>query len=157
MNRPKPKLDKNILMTEEERQLSNDKKLFQTSTKAALPLSHALAYDKELPMPCDVVKNHEGKIVIHIFRRPDVDQEFGMLVVQTSLERILGGKPPEGTELLYRDEEEIKKREGLTRKVLETDSWFIELPFVTSMLMPGVDYLRDQLARTLRDVFLALK
>jgi hypothetical protein len=144
-------------MTPEEEKLADDKRLFNTSTAAAIPLSHAKAYDDNLPMPCDVVKNGDGKIIVHVFRRPDVDPEFGLTVVQKALERILGGRPPEGSELLYRDEDEIMKHEGLSRKVLPTDSWYIELPYITSMLIPSVDYMRDQFAVALKDIFLANK
>lgn len=148
-----------IITTMKENELLNqvqERKLFETSSMAAVPLSSALANDDNLAMPHDVVKRSDGKIVVHVFRRPDVPFELGEQVVQSALTRVFN-KPPEGVDLLYRDEEEIKKKEGLPRKVLATDSWYIELPVVTSMLVPGVEWLRNKLAIELQNAYLELK
>jgi len=149
------RIDRNIIPTAEELKLA-DKSVFETSTVAATPLSFAMATEDTRAMPHDVVRNGEGKIVIHIFRRPDIPEQLGAIVVKAALDRVIG-RPPEGTDLLYRDEERIMKQEGLPRKVLQTDSWFIELPLVRSMLVPSVDYLRDQLALALQECYLANK
>ena len=46
---------------------------------------------------------------------------------------------------------------GLARKVLESDSWYIELPKITSAILPGVDYIRNKLANILQETFLSMK
>jgi hypothetical protein len=149
----KPVLDTSIHIPGDREQQLAEKRLFETSTMAAAPLASAMAYDGNLAMPHDVVKRSDGKFIIHVFRRPDIPVELGEQVVQMALSRIFG-KPPEGTDLLYRDEGEIMRKEGLPRRVLESDSWYIELPYITSMLMPSVEHLRDKLARALQEIFL---
>jgi hypothetical protein len=148
-----------IITTASENQLLNqvqERKLFDTSTMAAIPASSALANDDNLAMPHDVVGRGDGKIIIHVFRRPDINFDLGEKVVQTALTRIFG-KAPEGVDLLYRDEDEIMRVEGLPRKVLPTDSWYIELPYITSMLIPSITHIRDRLAIELQNAYLALK
>lgn len=153
----RPRLDTGIVTRESELKLANDKSLFSTSLRAATPLKFSLATDDTIAMPHEVIRRGDGVIVIHVFRRPDVPQELGERVVQKALTSLLGGRPPEGTDLLYRDEEEIKRREGLPRKVMESDSWYIELPRITSLILPDTDYLRNKLVILLQEIYLEMK
>ncbi len=130
-------------------------KIEQTATRAAAPLKFAMVTGDDMPLPLEVVRDERGVVIIHIFRRPDISQEKGEMVVAEALTAALGAAP-EGTELFYRDEKEIQKLNEWPRPLLPTDSWYIEFTPTRSMILPDVEMIRNNLAMAVKAAFLRL-
>ena len=112
-----------------------------------------------MPIPFEVTRNGEGKVVIHFFRRPDVQIKAGGDVVASALEDVFGRPTPsmfdktkkQLVDCFYRDEEAIRVELGLKRPMLKADSWYVEFPVDTSAVLPESDYLRDRLAARIKE------
>ena len=119
----------------------------------------------DMPMPLEVVRNDKGNVVVHVFRRPDVPQEVGEEVVAKAMLSVFGPphesqrdpKTGELTECFFRDEEQIRIAAGLKRKVLPSDSWYMEFTDDLSMILPGTDMLRDKLAVAVKNAWSATR
>ncbi len=123
------------------------------SMRACTPLKFSEATGDDMPMPLEVVRNDGGRVVVHVFRRPDVSEEVGSKVVAKAMLDVFG--PPRPSQFdkdgmikdcFFRDEEAIRVTEGLKQKVMRSDSWYMEFPEDISMILPGTDMLRDKLA-----------
>lgn len=139
-------------------------KIEACSRRACQPLKFSQAMGDDMPLPLEVVRNDQGRVVVHVFRRPDVAYEKAEPVVAQAIKDVFG--PPRPSQLdpatgelkdcFYRDEEQIRLAAGLKRKVLQSDSWYAEFPEDVSMVLPGTDYLRDKLALAIKTAWSAL-
>lgn len=136
----------------------------RTSRRACTPLKFSQAMGDDMPLPLEVVRNDQQQVVVHIFRRPDIPAEKADPVVSSAIAQVFG-KPSESMRdpktgalkgCFYRDEEAIRVSEGLKRKVLPSDSWYLEFPPEISMILPDSDYLRDKLALAVKSAWSAL-
>lgn len=139
------------------------KKIEACATRACTPLKFARAMGDDMALPMEVVRNDQGQVVVHIFRRPDVPAEKAEPVALAALLEVFGPPTPGMRDAdgqikgaFYRDETEIMRLEGLTRPVLPTDSWYLEFPAEMSMILPDAEGLRDRLALAVRRLWLAL-
>lgn len=144
-----------------EESLSWQDKLEKCAMTAKKPVAMCNLTGDDMPMPLEVGR-HEGRVVIHVFRRPDISYERGSKVVAMAIKDVFG--PPHQSQMGYdedtgesfikdcffRDEEEIRKIGGFKRKVLESDSWYCEFPAQLSSIMPDADYLAKKLALSIK-------
>lgn len=138
-------------------------KIERCSKRACTPLKFSQAMGDDMPLPLEVVRNDQGRVVVHVFRRPDIAYEKGDAVVAKAIKEVFGPPRPsqidaktgELKDCFYRDEEEIRVAAGLKRKVLPTDSWYTEFPEDVSMVLPNTDYLRDKLALAVKNAWSA--
>lgn len=130
--------------------------------RACTPLVFAKEQGDHVAMPFEIGRNGERKVVMHFFRRPDVEKEAGSKVVGLALDAIIGKPLPsmprdKKTGLLldvfYRDEKEIQIANSLPRRLLESDSWYIEIPADASSVLPPSDFLRNKFAIQLQDLW----
>lgn len=129
--------------------------------RACNPLVFSTAMGDDMPLPLEVVRNENGHVVVHIFRRPDIHQERGEAVVAAAILDVFGPPRPSQRdkdgglkECFYRDEEAIRAQSGFKRKLLPADSWYLEFPHDVSMILPGTDMLRDKLVAAIKAAWL---
>lgn len=139
-------------------------RLEKCSARACTPLKFSEAAGDDMPLPLEVVRNDAGRVVIHVFRRPDIPEEVGEVVVAKAIFEVFG--PPRPSQFdadgnlkdcFFRDEEKIRVAEGLKRKVMTSDSWYTEFPEDVSMILPGTDMLRDKLALAVKAAWSAIR
>lgn len=130
----------------------------RTSQRAVQPLKFAQAIGDDMPLPLEVVRDDQGRIVVHIFRRPDIAVERAEPVVAAAMAAVFGkptpgmrGKDGELLNVFYRDEEQIRLQNSFPKKIMPTDSWYAEFPRDVSMILPAPEYLKDKLATEVKE------
>lgn len=121
--------------------------------RACTPLSFARAQGDTDPVPLEVVRNGEGCVLVHCFRRPDLTAAVIEPVVAAALAEVFGAplaSMPRNAQgelenVFYRDERAISERTGVP-PLLPADSFYVEFPAGVSSLMADAPTLRDRMA-----------
>jgi len=133
--------------------------------RACTPLYLAKAQGDDMPVPFEVGRNGDRRLVIHFFRRPDLSKQ-GVEPVVAAVMLDVFGRPVDSMrkdvldengrtvnvlgDVFFRDEKKIKESMGLPRQVMPADSWYVEFPDGFSSLLPDSDTLRDRIALSIK-------